>query len=118
MYSFKKLKVWEKAHLVVLEVYRVSAEFPKHELYGITSQLRRASVSIPTNLAEGSGKLAQKDMANYFQIGLGSCHETEYLLLLSHDLKYLSQTDFEKINNQINEIKAMLIGLIKKVRSS
>jgi four helix bundle protein len=117
MTDFKKLLVWEKAHKLVLAVYQVTSKFPSHEQYGITSQLRRASTSIPTNIAEGSAKSTQKDFAKFLQIALGSCQESEYLLILSQDLKYLSNEDFETLNGKANEVKAMLIAFIKKVRT-
>jgi len=90
--------------------------FPDHEKYGLTNQIRRSSFSIPCNIAEGCGKFKQLDIANYFQIALGSANETEYLLLLSKDLNYLSEDSFKSLEERINKIKAMLISLIKKVR--
>ncbi len=116
MRNFKDLIVWKKAHENALIIYELTKSFPKEEQYGITSQLRRASVSIPTNIAEGSGKFTQKDFANFLQISLGSSHETEYLILLSFDLKYINEYDYKNLNQSINEVKAMLISLIKKVR--
>ncbi|MCE2958930.1 MAG: four helix bundle protein [Bacteroidota bacterium] len=116
MRNFKDLIVWKKAHENALIIYELTKSFPKEEQYGITSQLRRASVSIPTNIAEGSGKFTQKDFANFLQISLGSSHETEYLILLSFDLKYINEYDYKNLNQSINEVKAMLISLIKKIR--
>ena len=87
-------------------------------MFGLTSQIRRSSISIPANLAEGCGKKGTNDIANFFQISLGSLHETEYYLLLSKDLKYITIETFEMRNSEIKEIKAMLVSLIKKVRSS
>ena len=110
--------VWHKAHELVLKVYEISKIFPKEEIYGLTNQLRRCSISIAANIAEGCGKLTQNDTANFFQISLGSLHETEYYILLSRDLKFISESQFQDLDNQIREIKAMLISLIKKVRSS
>jgi four helix bundle protein len=116
MRDFKDLIVWKKAHENALAVYSLTKTFPKEEQYGVISQLRRASVSIPTNIAEGSGKFTQRDFANFLQISLGSSHEVEYLILLSFELKYLSENDYKNLNQAINEVKAMLISLIKKVR--
>ena len=87
-------------------------------MFGLTSQIRRSSISIPANLVEGCGKKGTNDIANFFQISLGSLHETEYYLLLSKDLKYITIETFEMRNSEIKEIKAMLVSLIKKVRSS
>jgi four helix bundle protein len=115
--NYKELIVWQKAHENVLLIYTHSKEFPKEEQYGIISQLRRAAVSIPTNIAEGCGKLTKKDFANYLQIAFASTQEVEYLLLLSHELGYLDKSQYQKINSITNEVKAMLISLLKKVRA-
>ncbi|KQC01583.1 four helix bundle protein [Pedobacter sp. Hv1] len=117
MQNFKELKVWDKAHLITLSIYKASSKFPKEEVYGLTSQLRRASASIPANIAEGCGKNTQSDLAKYLNISLGSANETEYFLILSKDLDYLSEEQFSTLSNDINEVKAMLISLIGKVRS-
>jgi four helix bundle protein len=116
MQDFKDLIVWKKAHENALIIYNLTKSFPKDELYGITSQLRRASVSIPTNIAEGCGKFTQKDFANFLQISLGSSHEVEYLIFLVFELKYIDEEDYLKLNKSVNEVKAMLISLIKKIR--
>lgn len=117
MQNFKDLKVWEKAHQFTLSVYKFSAHFPKEETYGLTNQIRRASASIPANIAEGCGKKSQLDLANFLNIALGSSNEVEYFLILAKDLNYLSQENFELLSAEINQIKAMLINLITKVRS-
>ena len=117
MQNFKDLKVSEKAHIFTLQVYEVSKSFPREELYSLTNQLRRAASSIPANIAEGCGKHSQADFAHYLNIALGSSNESEYFLILSKDLKYLSQEKYEALNSAINEIKAMLISLIAKVRT-
>jgi len=94
MQNYKELKVWEKSHLLVLDIYRITAKFPKEEIFGITSQIRRSAASIPANIAEGCGKNSQLDMANFLNISLGSANETDYFLLLCKDLKYISEADF------------------------
>jgi four helix bundle protein len=118
MQDFKDLTVWKKAHENALAIYSLTKSFPKDETYGLTSQLRRASVSVPTNIAEGCGKLTQKDFANFLQISLGSAQEVEYLLLLSYELEYIQELDYQKLNQEINEVKAMLISLLRKVRAT
>lgn len=118
MQNYQELKVWQKSHAFVLEIYKMSEPFPKNETFGITSQIRRSAVSIAANLAEGCGKKGTLDVANFFQISLGSLHETEYYLLLSRDLRYISNEIFESRSLEIKEIKAMLISLIKTIRSS
>jgi len=116
MQNYKELKVWEKAHHFVLEVYNTTGTFPKDEIYSLTNQLRRAAVSIPANIAEGCGKNSQQELAHFLNISLGSANEVEYLLILSKDLTYINETIFITLDSSINEIKAMLISLIAKVR--
>lgn len=118
MQNYKELKVWEKAHLLTIEVYKATQSFPKEEIYSLTNQLRRACYSIPSNIAEGCGKKTQLDLANFLQIALGSANEAEYFLLLSKDLNYINNEAYVVLDKAINEIKAMLIGLISKVRTS
>ncbi|HNT50778.1 MAG TPA: four helix bundle protein [Cyclobacteriaceae bacterium] len=117
MKDYKKLNVWHKAHENVLDVYRLTKNFPKEEQFGLTSQLRRAIVSVANNIVEGCGKHTEKDFANFLQIALGSCQESEYLIMLSFQLEYLKKTDYERISQQVGETKAMLISLIKRIRN-
>ena len=116
MQNYKDLKVWEKAHQFTLMVYETSKHFPKEELYGLTKQLRRSAYSIPANIAEGCGKNTKADFANFLNIALGSANESEYFILLTKDLAYINTEKFETLSKLINEIKAMLIALIAKVR--
>jgi four helix bundle protein len=118
MQNYKDLKVWEKAHSFTLKVYEATKSFPKEELYSLTNQLRRSASSIPANIAEGSGKNSQLEFGHFLNIALGSANETEYYLILSKDLTYLNAEDFDILSKMINEIKAMLIALIAKVRSN
>jgi four helix bundle protein len=116
MQNYKDLKVWQKTHEFTLNVYAVTKLYPKEEVYSLTNQLRRAASSIPANIAEGCGKYTQSDFAKFLNIALGSANESEYFLLLSKDLHYLQVEKFEELNKLINEIKAILIALINKVR--
>lgn len=116
MQDYKKLEVWKKAHLLVKDIYALTITFPKEELYGMVSQIRRASVSIPTNIAEGAGKASKADFGRYLQIAFGSANEVEYLLFLSFELNYLGKEKFEPMNTRIEEIKKMLSGLLKSVK--
>jgi four helix bundle protein len=118
MQNYKDLKVWEKAHEFTLKVYEESRSFPKEELYSLTNQLRRAASSIPANIAEGCGKNSRSDFANFLNIALGSANEADYFLLLSKDLNYLVLSRYETLSERINEVKAMLISLINRVRAS
>jgi len=117
MQNYKELRVWEKAHSFTLKVYEASRFFPKDEVYSLTNQLRRAASSIPANIAEGCGKNSQLEFAHFLNIALGSANESEYFLILSRDLRYLNEENFSELTNSINEVKAMLISLIGKVRT-
>jgi four helix bundle protein len=117
MKDFRQLKVWEKAHHLALEVYKATATFPKEELYGLMSQLRRASVSIPTNIAEGCGRNTDADFARFLQIAMGSTSETEYEIILAFDLGFLSKGQFESLQAQAEEVKKMLASFIKTLRT-
>ena len=116
MKDYRKLVVWEKAHKLTLFVYNITRTFPKEEQYGLVSQIRRAATSTPTNIAEGCGKNTQLDFARYLQHAFGSMQEVQYLSFLSYELKYVDREDYVTLDNNISEVKAMLIGLIQKVR--
>ena len=116
MKDFRDLSVWEKSHLLTLKIYEITRDFPKYETYGLTSQLRRAAISIPTNIAEGCGRGSDSDFSRILQIAFGSASETEYLALLSHDLEYISENDYKILNDKIVEIKKMLSSLINKLK--
>jgi four helix bundle protein len=117
MQDFRKLKMWEKAHQLTVAVYRVTALFPKEETYGLTSQIRRAAASIPTNMAEGCGRDTEPEFNRFMQMAMGSASETEYQLLLARDLGYLGIEEYQKLNAQISEIKRMLSSLIVKIKN-
>ena len=117
MKDFRQLKVWEKAHQVALAIYKATKEFPKEELYGLTSQIRRASMSIPTNISEGCGRNTDAEFARFLQIAMGSASETEYQLLLSHDLGFLNKEQYDKLNIEVTEVKRMLASLLRTLRA-
>jgi len=108
---------WEESHKLVLCLYRVTKLFPKDERFGITSQLRRSAVSVPANIAEGCGRYTTNDTARFFQIALGSLHESEYYILLAKDLNYITEIEFNNLTILLNNVKAMLLSLIKKMRT-
>ena len=118
MKDFRTLSVWQKSHELVVLVYKITSGFPKEEQYGIISQLRRAVVSIPNNIAEGCGRGSDKDFAKFIQIAIGSSSEAEYLFLLSGDLGYIDTKLAVQLNGYICEIKRMLTALMKKLRES
>ena len=117
MRDFKKVMVWQKAHALTLLVYKVSIAFPKDELYGLTGQIRRASSSIAANIAEGCGRDSPAELARFVQIASGSASELEYHVLLAHDLKFIDDATYNELNANINEIKKMLVGFIKAIKS-
>src|SRR3990170_3468129 len=111
MKDFRSLQVWQRSHALVLEIYRVTREFPVDEAYGLRAQLRRAAASVPTNIAEGCGRGGDNDFARFVQIALGSASETEYHLLLARDLGYVKETEYQGIEVGVTEVKRMLSGL-------
>lgn len=117
MQDFRQLKVWQKSHELTLAVYRETAAFPKSELYGLTSQLRRASSSIPANIAEGCGRGGDADFARFLQIAMGSATEVEYHLLLASDLALLADDAHQALEAQTTEVKRMLASLIKTLKA-
>ena len=118
MQDFHALTVWKKAHQLTLDVYQVTLAFPKEEMYGLTSQIRRASSSIAANIAEGCGRGSNAEFRQFLQIALGSASELEYHLLLARDLHYLNGTDYERLIGNAIEVKKMLNGLIAKVKTA
>ena len=117
MKDFHKLLVWEKAHHLALDVYRATQSFPKDELYGLTSQIRRASGSIPANIVEGCGRSGDAELARFLQIAMGSASELEYHLLLARDLNYLDHSLHEPLTNQVVEVKRMLTAFIQTLKA-
>ena len=117
MKDFRRLKVWEKAHLLTLDVYKATAGFPREELYGLTSQLRRCAASMGANIAEGCGKEGNRELHRFLQIASGSASELDYHLLLAKDLNYLAETDYQRVGRQLLEFRRMLTALVRKVGS-
>ena len=116
MQNFKTLKVWEKGHQLTLAIYRATKSFPRDELYGLTSQVRRASASIPANIAEGCGRTGKAELARFLQVAMGSASELEYHLLLAHDLGLLDDGEYERLESHTVELKRMLTSFILKLK--
>lgn len=114
MQDFRNLAIWQQAHQLALAVYRETSTFPPSERFGLTSQMRRAATSIPTNMAEGCGRGSDADFARFLQIALGSASELEYLLLLASDLGYLELAPTRSLLDQIQIIKKMTSSLVRK----
>jgi four helix bundle protein len=117
MKDFRDLTVWQRSHELALAVYRDTQRFPKEELFGLTSQMRRCAVSIPSNIAEGCGRGTDADFARFIQMAMGSASEVEYQLLLAKDLGYLSDSAYESLNAIVIAIKRMSAGLLKRLKS-
>ncbi len=117
MRDFKKLKIWQKSHELTLHIYQATNSFPSAKLYSLTSQIRRASISIPSNIAEGCGHDTNPDLIRFLHIAMGSASEIEYQLLPAHDLGYLKAEDFRQLQNKITEIKRMMTGFVKKLKA-
>jgi four helix bundle protein len=117
MKDFRDLKVWEKAHRLTLNIYVATSSFPKEELYGLTSQIRRCSASIAANIAEGCGRRGNGEFHRFLQIASGSASELDYHLLLANDLRFLKQTQHDELSKQLLEVRRMLTALIVKVET-
>ena len=113
MRDFHNYKVWQRGHQFALDVYKQTKKFPKDELFGMTSQLRRASTSIPINIAEGCGRRSDAEFAYFLNIAAGSASEVEEELLLSFDLEFLDIKTYQQFDKEVKEIKAMLGKLIE-----
>lgn len=116
MQNFRKLKVWEKSHQLTLQVYRLSAKFPREEVYALTSQARRASTSIGLNIVEGCGRMTIPDFTHFLVMATGSANEVEYCFILALDLEYINNDEYNRIQTQIEEVRKMLISLIGKLK--
>lgn len=117
MQSFRNLKVWEKAHILTLDVYKSSKSFPRDEIYGLTSRMRRSAASIGANIAEGSCRKGDCEFSRFLQIAMGSASELEYHLLLAHDLELLKLADFQRLSGEVVEVKRMLSSFLLKLRA-
>lgn len=117
MKDFRNLAVWQKAHELTLEIYRVTAAFPREELFGITSQLRRSAAGTAANLAEGCGRNGNAELGRFCSFAMGSASELEYHLLLARDLKFLRVEEHQKFAGRATEVKKMLSALIRKLNA-
>jgi four helix bundle protein len=115
MQDFRDLRVWALAHEVTLAAYRITSPFPREELFGLSSQIRRAAASIPANLAEGCGRNGNAEFARFCSIAMGSASELDYHLLLARDLKLIKSEDYDHLAPQVSDLKRMLTGLRKKL---
>jgi four helix bundle protein len=117
MQDYRNLEAWQKSHAIVLRTYAKTATFPKAELFGLTSQMRRAAVSVPANIAEGCYR-GERSLAQSLRIALGSAAELEYYVILAGDLKFLSDADRKIFAKEVADVKAVVTGLWKSVNAS
>ena len=115
MHNFKKLDIWVKSMNLVTEIYRITNSFPSHERFGLTSQMQRSAVSIPSNIAEGSAKSSNKDFSRFLEMSIGSSFELETQIILATNLGYLDPENSITIQNKISEIQKMIIGFKNKL---
>ena len=118
MQDFRNLKMWQKAHSLTLAVYRATRHFPADERYGLTSQLRRSCASISANLAEGCARGGDTDFARFVNVAAASASETDYHLLLAHDLEYLDESDYLSLLEQVSEVMRMLNSFERTLRGT
>ena len=118
MRNFRDLKVWRKAHDLTLRLYITTRHFPKEELYGLTSQIRRAAASIGANLAEGCGRRTDNEMARFLQIAMGSASELDYHLLLAADLSLLPSAEYGRLSTELSEVRRMLTSLLLRLKAA
>ena len=116
MKDFKELKVWQKAYKLSLAIYDTSRTFPREEIYGLTSQLRRSAVSIGANIAEGCGRRSDGELVRFLQIARGSASEVEHHLLLARDLKFLAPNAHQVLEKQLEEVQRMLTSLVSSIQ--
>lgn len=116
--SFRELIVWQKAHQLVLRTYRLTKKHPKEELFGLTSQMRRAAVSIAANIVEGYRKRGKADKARFMNISEGSLDELSYYFILSNDLEYITNEEYEQLNSQCEEVSKLLSAYATAIRNS
>jgi four helix bundle protein len=111
--EYRKIKAWKLVHELIIEIYKVTKDFPKDEIYGLTSQIRRATVSVNANIVEGASRNSKKDYVHFLYISRGSLLEAEYLLFLSNELHYLNDQRFQDLNRMMDECARTLYGLIR-----
>jgi four helix bundle protein len=110
MRNFLNLEIWKRSHQLTLKIYKITKYFPKEEIFGLTTQMRRSSSSIPTNVAEGCGRNSNPQLANFLQIASGSCSELQYQIILSKDLSYITEEVFNELLTDVIEVRRMIFG--------
>ena len=115
MRNFEELIIWQKGHELTLKIYKLTTAFPSSELYGLISQMRRSSSSIPTNIAEGCGRKTDPEFKRFLVISSGSCSELHYQMILSKDLHFITLDEFTELSNQVIQLRKMINSFINKI---
>lgn len=118
MSHFRKILVWQKSISLVTKIYKATSIFPKEEMFGLTSQIRRSSVSIPSNIAEGAGRESTKDFLRFLYISMGSIFEMQTQLEIAKNITYIQEEEFNNLYEDSREIERMLVSFIKKLKST
>ena len=114
-HDFRRLDVWRKSKDFSIEIYKITQKFPKEEMYGLTSQLRRAALSISNNISEGCGRGTNKQLEQFLNIAIGSAFEVENILIIAHEINYITEEEYNNLFEKINEIQKMLFGFKKSL---
>ena len=117
MRDFQHLEIWQRSHNLTLKIYSVTQVFPKEEIYGLISQMRRSASSIPTNIAEGCGRESIIELRRFLAIAAGSSSELQYQFILSKDLNYINETLFKELFDEISQIRRMIFGFSEKLKA-
>ena len=117
MHNYKELEIWKSSLKYCTPIYKITAKFPEEEKFGLISQLRRASVSVPSNIAEGSARNSNKDFIRFLEYSLGSCREIDTQLLVLVDLEFISSDEINLLSNELNRIMVMINNFIKRLKS-
>lgn len=115
MQTFRNLLIWQKAMTLVTKTYQTTQSFPKQELFGLTSQIRRSAVSVPSNIAEGSGRKSNNDFARFLNIGIASLFEFQTQIEIAKNINYLNENDFKNLYEDTRELEAMMVSFLKKI---
>lgn len=116
--NFRKLKAWQRDHELLLAIYRSSQAFPSEERHGLTSQIKRAVLSITSNIAEGFSRQSKPDKTHFYQMALGSCSEVQNQIIAAYDLGFINQNEYEKLDSLSEETHKIINGLIKSIRTA
>jgi four helix bundle protein len=117
MRDYQRLDIWQRSHRLTLKIYTITQVFPKEEIYGLVSQMRRSSASIPTNIAEGCGRDSSNELKRFLTIAAGSSSEIQYQLILAKDLQYINETLFKELFDEVSQVRKMIYGYTDKLKA-